>query len=104
MIQLLPTRTPELISAALNHLQMQTGMPARASQSWGPASRVQTDSDGQPIQQYLTLLVRSSGGKYLLVRQIVDLERISRRTPSVIELSEKAAQSLIRELELESAE
>ncbi len=82
----------------------QYDIPARASQSWGPASRVQTDSDGQPIQQYLTMLVRVTGGKYLLVRQIVDLERISRRLPSVIELSEKAAQSVIRELELEAAD
>lgn len=104
MIQLLPNRTPELVSAALHHLQMQTGMPARTSQSWGPASRVQTDVDGQPIQQYLTMLVRVTGGRYLLVRQIVDLERISRRLPNVIELSEKAAQSVIRELELEANE
>lgn len=104
MIQLLPSRTPELISAALHHMQMQTGMPARASQSWGPASRVQTDADGQPIQQYLTMLVRVTGGKFLLVRQIVDLERISRRLPTVIELNERAAQSVIRELELEANE
>lgn len=104
MIQFLPSRTPELISAALHHLQTQTGMPSRANQSWGPASRVQTDADGQPIQQYLTMLVRVTGGRYLLVRQIVDLERISRRLPSVVELSEKAAQSVIHELELESNE
>lgn len=104
MIQLLPSRTPELISAALHHMQMQTGVPTRATQSWGPSSRVQTDFDGQPIQQYLTMLVRVTGGQYLLLRQIVDLERLSRRLPSVTELSEKAAQAVIRELELESME
>lgn len=104
MIQLTPSRTPSMISAALDHLQAQTGMPARANQSWGPATRIQCDSDGQPIQQYLTVVVRVAGGRYFLVRQIVDLDRISRRAPSVTEMSENAAQMMIHELELTTIE
>jgi hypothetical protein len=104
MIQLLPSRTPDLISAALHHIHQQTGMPTRACQSWGPSSRIQTDCEGQAIQQYLTMLIRVTGGRFLLVRQIIDLDRISRRIPNVTELNEKAAQAVIRELELEAVE
>jgi len=104
MIQLNTSRTPAMIEAALDQLQMQTGIPGRACQTWGPAARLQYDSDRQPIQQYLTVVVRVAGGRYLLVRQIVDLDRISRRLPSVTELTENAAQTLIHELELTSIE
>ena len=101
MIQLLPSRIPDLATAAVAHVQAQLGMPSRLSQMWGPSCRIQTDFDGQPIQQYLTLLVRMSGGQYLLVRQIIDLDRISRRLPTILELSEREAHWWITNLELE---
>lgn len=101
MIQLLPSRTPELTAAAVAYMQNQLGMPSRLTQLWGPSCRVQTDFDGQPIQQYLTVLVRMSGGQYLLVRQIIDLERISRRSPTILELPEREAHWWINNLELE---
>jgi hypothetical protein len=104
MIQLNPCRTPSMIEAALEHVQLQFGMPTRACQTWGPARRVQFDFAGQPIQQYLTLLVRVTGGRYLLVRQIVDLDRLSRRPPAITELTERAAQSVIAELEMVAME
>lgn len=104
MIQLNPSRAPAMISAALDHMQRQLGMPTRALQTWGPTTRVQFDFDGHPIQQYLTLLVRVTGGRYLLVRQIVDLDRISRRAPAIQELPEGQAQALIHELELSTAD
>src|SRR5688572_29278061 len=104
MIQLNPSRTPAMIAAALDHVQMETGRPARACQTWGPATRVQFDFAGQPIQQYLTLLVRVTGGRFVLVRQIVDLDRISRRLPAITEVSESAAQVLVNELELAAME
>ena len=101
MIQLLPSRIPDLSAAAVAHMQAQLGMPTRLAQSWGPSCRVQTDFDGQPIQQYLTVLVRMSGGQYLLVRQIIDLDRISRRSPTILELPEREAHWWINNLELE---
>jgi hypothetical protein len=104
MIQLNPSRTPSMIAAALDYAQLQTGMPTRACQTWGPAKRVQYDSTGQPIQQYLTLLIRITGGRYLLVRQVVDLDRVSRRQPMITEVSESAAQVLVNELELAAME
>ncbi|WP_425618531.1 hypothetical protein NA78x_002240 [Anatilimnocola sp. NA78] len=102
MIQLHPSRTPDMIAAALAHMHTQLGMPTRACESWGPSTRVQTDFAGQPIQQYLTMLVRVTGGRYLLVRHIVDLDRISRRVPLIHELAEKEARWWISNLELEA--
>ncbi len=101
MIQLLPSRFPDLTTPAVNFMQSQLGMPTRLLQAWGPACRVQCDFDGNPIQHYLTMLVRVSGGRYLLVRQIVDLDRISRRVPNVVELTEREAQWWINNLQLE---
>lgn len=101
MIQLLPSRMPDLTTAAVEYMQLRMGMPTRMLQAWGPSCRMQHDCDGQPIQQYLTMLVRVSGGQYLLVRQIIDLDRISRRSPTIVELAEKEAQWWINNLELE---
>lgn len=101
MIQLLPSRIPDLTTAAVEYMQSRLGMPTRMSQAWGPSCRTQHDFEGQPIQQYLTMLVRVSGGQYLLVRQIIDLDRISRRTPSIVELPEREAQWWINNLELD---
>lgn len=101
MIQLLPSRMPDLTSAAVDYMQSQLGMPTRLLQAWGPSCRVQGDFEGNPIQQYWTMLVRVSGDRYLLVRQIVDLERISRRLPTIAELTEREAQWWINNLELE---
>lgn len=101
MIQLLPSRIPDLTTPAVNYMQSQLGMPTRLLQAWGPSCRVQHDFDGNPIQHYVTMLVRVSGGRYLLVRQIIDLERISRRVPTIIELPEREAQWWINNLELE---
>jgi hypothetical protein len=85
----------------LQFIQAQLGMPTRLLQAWGPSCRVQADFDGRPIQHYLTMLVRVSGGRYLLVGQIIDLDRISRRVPNVVELSEREAQWWIANLSLE---
>lgn len=104
MIQLLPRRIPDLTAPAVNYMQSQLGMPTRLLQAWGPSCREQCDFDGTPIQQYWTMLVRVSGGRYLLVRQIIDLERISRRVPSIVELAEREAQWWISNLELELAQ
>ncbi len=101
MIQLLPSRIPDLTTPAVNYMQSQLGMPTRLLQARGPSCRVQHDFDGNPIQHYVTMLVRVSGGRYLLVRQIIDLERISRRVPTIIELPEREAQWWINNLELE---
>lgn len=101
MIQLLPSRLPDLTSAAVEYMQHRMGMPTRMLQAWGPSCRLQYDFEGQPLQQYFTVLVRVSGGQYLLVRQIIDLDRISRRLPTIIELAEKEAQWWINNLELE---
>jgi|GEM_PF-4419549 len=101
MIQLLPSRMPDLTTPAVHYMQSQLGMPMRLMQAWGPSCRVQCDFAGNPIQHYLTMLVRVSGGRYLLVRQIIDLERISRRAPTVVELPEREAQWWINNLELE---
>lgn len=101
MIQLLPSRMPDLTTAAVEYMQLRMGMPTRMLQAWGPSCRMQHDFEGEPIQQYLTMMVRVSGGRYLLVRQIVDLDRISRRSPTIVELPEKEAQWWINNLELE---
>ncbi|QDU27434.1 hypothetical protein ETAA8_25210 [Anatilimnocola aggregata] len=101
MIQLHPSRTPDMVAAALNHMQTQLGMPTRLCEAWGPSNRIQTDFSGQPIQQYLTMLVRVTGGRYLVVKQIIDLDRISRRMPIIVELPEREAHWLINDLELE---
>jgi hypothetical protein len=101
MIQLLPSRMPDLTTPAVEYMQSRLGMPTRMSQAWGPSCRTQHDFEGQPVQQYLTMLVRLTGGQYLLVRQIVDLDRISRRTPSIVELQEREAQWWINHLELD---
>lgn len=101
MIQLLPSRIPDLTTPAINYMQSQLGMPTRLLQAWGPACRVQYDFSGNPIQHYLTMLVRVSGGRFLLVRQIIDLDRISRRLPTIVELPEREAQWWINNLALE---
>jgi hypothetical protein len=101
MIQLRPSRIPDLITPAVNFMQSQLGMPTRLVQAWGPACRVQYDFEGNPIQHYLTMLVRVSGGSYLLVRQIIDLDRISRRAPTIVELPEREASWWINNMQLE---
>jgi hypothetical protein len=100
MIQMLPSRKPDMLAAAVSHMHHQLGMPAHISECWGPTVRLQTDFSGQPIQQYLTLLALVSGGKYLLVRQIVDLERISRRQPVIQELDASAARWWLLDTEM----
>lgn len=41
---------------------------------WGPITSLQRDSYGQVIQKYLSILVRETTGRWILVRQINRVE------------------------------
>lgn len=99
MIHTLRSCRPPMLEAAVEHIQAQTGMPAHVRESWGPLVRVQTDFSGEPIQQYLTLLVLVSE-RFLLVQQIIDLDRISRRQPVIHEINEREARAWICDPEM----
>lgn len=62
-------------------------------QVWGPVVAYQRDTAGHPIQKYMTMLLRNIAGKWLMVRQINNLENGHEWTsrPSMTEISEQSS-------------